>query len=101
MSQFEGRCEFYPTFDSDQGFSVHFVNEFFSHASENSDFYDSESILLGYLIANKSGTYAEIMRGTRLSSRQVQRLAGLLHKKGSVVKDKVGRTVVLRLPDGS
>lgn len=101
LSQFDDRPEFLPKFEADSGFSVTFRNEVFSRLSSIPESTGPEKVILDYLAINGSGTYAEIIEGTGLSSRQVQRLAGILYEKGSVMKVKNGRTVILRLPNQS
>ncbi len=97
MSQFEGREEFEPVFESDSGFSISFKNETIGIPTAVPKDIGSENRIIDYLRLNKCGTYEEITCGTGLSSRQVQRLAGVLVKEGIVFKEKEGKTVVLRL----
>lgn len=99
MSQFEGRHEFDPVFEADSGFSVTFKNEVFYKANACPGSCCAEKAIMGYLEAHGSGTYGEIVAGTGLSSRQVQRTAGALSDRGLVIKEKRGRKVVLR-PSG-
>lgn len=97
LSQFEGRQEFEPVFESDSGFSVSFKNEMIGLPIVVPGNLDTETTIIEYLRANKQGTYEGISHGTGISSRQVQRLAGAMVKAGILIKEKEGKTVVLRL----
>ncbi len=97
MSQFEGRQEFEPVFESDSGFSVSFKNEMFGKPVVVRNDVDKENIIIDYLRANKCGTYKDISQGTGLSTRQIQRLAGTLIETGILVKEKEGKTVIFHL----
>ncbi len=97
LSQFKDCPEFKPIFEADSGFSVTFKNELYYKQFAGQA--GPERVILDYLATNHSGTYTEISNGTGLSSRQVQRLSGILHEKGLVSKQKDGRVIVLRLFD--
>ena len=97
LSQFKDCPEFKPIFEADSGFSVTFKNELYYKQFAGRA--GPERVILDYLATNHSGTYTEISNGTGLSSRQVQRLSGILHEKGLVSKQKDGRVIVLRLSD--
>lgn len=99
LSQFKDCPEFEPIFEADSGFSVTFKNELYCKQLAVQGRAGPEKVILDYLAANHSGTYAEITNGTGLSSRQVQRLSGILHEKGLISKQKDGRVIVLRLAD--
>lgn len=99
LSQFKDCPEFKPIFEADSGFSVTFKNELYYKQLAVQGRAGPEKVILDYLATNNSGTYAEISNGTGLSSRQVQRLSGILHERGLISKQKDGRVIVLHLAD--
>ena len=97
MSQFEGRHEYEPVFESDSGFSVEFKNEITARVSHITDYETvdaSEKLILDYLAVNSKGTYKDISFATGLSTRQLQRVTDALLERGLVSKRKEGRVVV-------
>ena len=97
MSQFEGRSVQGPVFDSDEGFSITFVNEFSQGASVTNDKVDPQSLVLNCLAERGASTYLEISSATGLGIRQIQRIIRPLLADGTLTKEKRGREVLLSL----
>lgn len=98
MSQYEGKEEYAPVFESDaSGFSVTFRNEIARRDVPHTEVSGPEKVVVDYLTENSEGTYAEIAEATGLGLRQIKRLSASLFEKGVVSKKRAGRQAVLYL----
>lgn len=99
MSQYEGKTEFAPVFESDaSGFSVTFRNEVYRPVEAGTEVAGrtSEAKVMAFFSDHESGTYQEISDSTGVSLRQVMRLSKALSDSGQLVKSKNGRIIVMR-----